>query len=285
MAGLLKKAGELGLLGGGVPEEYGGAGLDRSLLHGALRKNLFLRVVQRERRRAFRHRHAAHRLFRHRGAKEKISAEALHRRMAGLLLPLGAAGWFRRAGLPHARGALSRRQAAGCSTARKCGSPTADSPTSTSCSPKSTARNFPASSSSAAFPVSLRGAEEKKMGLRGSSTTPIFFENCRVPKENLLHEIGRGHIVAFNILNVGRFTLGASCLGFSQEGTGIRRALRQGTHRLRPPHRRLRPDPRQARGNGHSHFRARIDDLSHRRPDRPRHEICRRRRRTRPRTP
>src|SRR5437879_13479215 len=54
------------------------------------------------------------------------------------------------------------------------------------------------------------------MGLRGSSTTPIFFENCQVPRENLLHEIGRGHIVAFNILNVGRFTLGASCLGFSK---------------------------------------------------------------------
>src|ERR1700681_3879379 len=52
------------------------------------------------------------------------------------------------------------------------------------------------------------------MGLKGSSTTALFFENCQVPKENLLHEIGRGHIVAFNILNTGRFTLGASCLGF-----------------------------------------------------------------------
>src|SRR5271157_1364086 len=51
------------------------------------------------------------------------------------------------------------------------------------------------------------------MGIRGSSTTPVFLENCKVPKENLLHEIGRGHIVAFNILNAGRFTLGASCLG------------------------------------------------------------------------
>ena len=54
------------------------------------------------------------------------------------------------------------------------------------------------------------GNEENKMGIHGSSTTPIFFENCKVPKENLLHEIGRGHIVAFNILNAGRFTLGAS---------------------------------------------------------------------------
>jgi alkylation response protein AidB-like acyl-CoA dehydrogenase len=57
------------------------------------------------------------------------------------------------------------------------------------------------------------GAEEKKMGIKGSSTVPIFFENAAIPKENLLHEIGRGHIVAFNTLNVGRFSLGAYCLG------------------------------------------------------------------------
>jgi alkylation response protein AidB-like acyl-CoA dehydrogenase len=61
------------------------------------------------------------------------------------------------------------------------------------------------------------GAEEKKMGIKGSSTVPIFFENAPVPKENLLHEIGRGHIVAFNTLNVGRFSLGAYCLGGAKE--------------------------------------------------------------------
>jgi butyryl-CoA dehydrogenase len=54
------------------------------------------------------------------------------------------------------------------------------------------------------------------MGIHGSSTTPIFLENCKVPKDNLLHEIGRGHIVAFNILNAGRFTLGASAVGGSK---------------------------------------------------------------------
>jgi alkylation response protein AidB-like acyl-CoA dehydrogenase len=63
------------------------------------------------------------------------------------------------------------------------------------------------------FPGCKPGNEEHKMGIHGSSTTPVFLENCRVPKENVLHEIGRGHIVAFNVLNAGRFTLGASCVG------------------------------------------------------------------------
>jgi hypothetical protein len=61
------------------------------------------------------------------------------------------------------------------------------------------------------------GAEENKMGIHGSSTVALFFENAPVPKENLLHEIGRGHIVAFNTLNAGRYTLGVSCLGGSKK--------------------------------------------------------------------
>src|ERR1700689_226343 len=52
------------------------------------------------------------------------------------------------------------------------------------------------------------GAEEKKMGLKGSSTTAVYFDNVKVPVENVLGEIGRGHIIAFNILNLGRLTLG-----------------------------------------------------------------------------
>ena len=67
-----------------------------------------------------------------------------------------------------------------------------------------------------AFPGCKPGNEEHKMGIHGSSTTPVFLENCKVPKENVLHEIGRGHIVAFNILNAGRFTLGASAVGGSK---------------------------------------------------------------------
>ncbi len=60
------------------------------------------------------------------------------------------------------------------------------------------------------------GAEEHKMGIHGSSTTALFLDNVKVPVENLLGEIGRGHIIAFNILNLGRLKLGASCAGGSK---------------------------------------------------------------------
>jgi alkylation response protein AidB-like acyl-CoA dehydrogenase len=50
------------------------------------------------------------------------------------------------------------------------------------------------------------GEEEHKMGIKGSSTRQLFFENCAVPKENLLGEPGKGHIIAFNILNIGRLS-------------------------------------------------------------------------------
>lgn len=57
------------------------------------------------------------------------------------------------------------------------------------------------------------GAEEDKMGIKGSSTRQVFFENARVSAENILGEIGKGHLIAFNVLNIGRYKLGASCLG------------------------------------------------------------------------
>jgi alkylation response protein AidB-like acyl-CoA dehydrogenase len=63
------------------------------------------------------------------------------------------------------------------------------------------------------FPGFQSGAEEKKMGIRGSSTTPIILNDCRVPKENLLGEIGKGHVIAFNTLNIGRYKLGAGVIG------------------------------------------------------------------------
>ena len=60
------------------------------------------------------------------------------------------------------------------------------------------------------------GPEEHKLGIRGSSTCPLILNDCRVPAENLLGEAGKGHHIAFNILNIGRFKLGAACLGGSR---------------------------------------------------------------------
>ncbi len=64
-----------------------------------------------------------------------------------------------------------------------------------------------------AFPGFSIGGEEHKMGIRGSSTCPVILNDCKVPVENLLGEIGKGHLIAFNILNIGRFKLGAMCVG------------------------------------------------------------------------
>ncbi len=63
------------------------------------------------------------------------------------------------------------------------------------------------------------GAEEHKLGIRGSSTCPLVLQDCKIPKENLLGEAGKGHHIAFNVLNVGRFKLGVACIG------GARHAL------------------------------------------------------------
>ncbi|HVP63359.1 MAG TPA: acyl-CoA dehydrogenase family protein [candidate division Zixibacteria bacterium] len=63
------------------------------------------------------------------------------------------------------------------------------------------------------FPGFSVGAEEHKLGIRGSSTCPLILNDCQVPVENVLGEIGKGHVIAFNILNVGRFKLGAAALG------------------------------------------------------------------------
>ncbi|HET9309295.1 MAG TPA: acyl-CoA dehydrogenase family protein [Candidatus Sulfotelmatobacter sp.] len=63
------------------------------------------------------------------------------------------------------------------------------------------------------FPGFSVGAEEHKMGIRGSSTCPIILNDCKVPVENLLGDVGKGHLIAFNILNIGRFKLGAMCVG------------------------------------------------------------------------
>ncbi|MFJ7827528.1 acyl-CoA dehydrogenase family protein [Psychrobacillus sp. NPDC096623] len=66
------------------------------------------------------------------------------------------------------------------------------------------------------FPGVSVGAEEKKMGIKSSSTRTLILEDAQVPVENLLGEIGRGHVIAFNILNIGRYKLGVGTIGGSK---------------------------------------------------------------------
>jgi alkylation response protein AidB-like acyl-CoA dehydrogenase len=79
------------------------------------------------------------------------------------------------------------------------------------------------------FPGVSSGKEEHKMGLHGSSTTPIMLQEVRVPPENVLGEVGRGHKVALNTLNFGRFKLGAMCVGGARDAIG--EAARYAAHR------------------------------------------------------
>jgi len=70
------------------------------------------------------------------------------------------------------------------------------------------------------FPGVSNGKEEHKMGLRGSSTTPIVLQDAKVPAANLIGEIGKGHKIAFNVLNYGRFKLAAMCTGGARGAIG-----------------------------------------------------------------
>ncbi|HJT57557.1 MAG TPA: acyl-CoA dehydrogenase family protein [Ktedonobacteraceae bacterium] len=71
------------------------------------------------------------------------------------------------------------------------------------------------------WPGVSTGAEERKMGIKGSSTRQVYFENARVPVENLLGEIHKGYKIAFNILNIGRLKLGAGAVGGARASLGL----------------------------------------------------------------
>ncbi|MFZ0999261.1 MAG: acyl-CoA dehydrogenase family protein [Candidatus Sulfotelmatobacter sp.] len=72
-----------------------------------------------------------------------------------------------------------------------------------------------------AFPGVSSGAEEHKMGIRGTSTTAVYLDNVAVPLENVLGEIGRGHVIAFNVLNIGRLKLGPASVGAAKNVLAI----------------------------------------------------------------
>jgi butyryl-CoA dehydrogenase len=212
MPSLVKKGGELGLMGGGVPEEYGGAGLDKiattvlteklsiyggfAVTHGAHAGIGTLPIVYfgtEEQKKKYLPKLATGELI---GAyclsepqagsdaqnsltRAELNSEGTHYILNGQKM------WITNGGFADVYVVFA----------------------------KVNGEKFTAFIVERTFPGFKPGNEEHKMGIHGSSTTPIFLENCKVPKENVLHEIGRGHIVAFNILNAGRFTLGASCVG------------------------------------------------------------------------
>jgi len=215
MATLVKKGGEVGLMGGGVPEEFGGAGLDK-ISTTVLTEKLSIYG-------GFAVTHGAH---------------------AGIgTLPIVYFGTEAQKKKYLPKLATGEWIGAYCLSEPQAGSDAQNSLTRAELNKEGThyilngqkmwitnggfadvyivfakidGEKFTAFIVERTFPGFKPGNEEHKMGIHGSSTTPIFLENCKVPKENLLHEIGRGHIVAFNILNAGRFTLGASCVGGSK---------------------------------------------------------------------
>jgi butyryl-CoA dehydrogenase len=211
MASLLKKAGELGLTGGVVPEEYGGAGLDK----------ISTTVL-------------AEKLAHYAGFAVS------HGGHAGIgTVPIVYFGTEEQKKKYLPRIASAELLSCYCLSEPQAGSDAANALTRAELNPQGTHwvlngqkmwitnggfadvfivfakvdDKFSCFIVEKTFPGFKIGGEEKKMGIKGSSTVPIFFDNCLVPKENLLFEIGGGFKVAMNTLNVGRFSLGAYCLG------------------------------------------------------------------------
>ena len=117
------------------------------------------------------------------------------------------------------------------------------------------------------YPAVYRTApKKKKMGIKGSSTTPIF-DNVPVPVENVLGEIVAGHIIAFNILNVGRLKLGAFAAGGSKNVLAISSPTRRFRKAFGTTISRFGMIQHKLAENGDPHLRRRVDDLSCRRHD------------------
>ena len=208
---LVKKAADLGLIGANIPEEYGGLGLDQT--SGALvGENIGRsRFVCHHARRGERHRPAADHLFRHRSGKAEVSAEDC----SGELITayaLTEAGSGSDAMAAKATARLSDDGTHYILNGEKMFITNGGFADIFIVFAKVDGDKF------TAFIVERQegvtpGAEEHKMGIKGSSTTPLVLSDAKAPVENLLGEVGKGHKIAFNILNIGRFKLGAMCIG------------------------------------------------------------------------
>ncbi|MFS0780287.1 acyl-CoA dehydrogenase family protein [Bacillus sp. 1P06AnD] len=212
---LLKEAGDLGLLGADVPEEYGGLGLDKissaliaekmaraggfSITHGAHVGIGSLPIV------LFGNEEQKQKYLPVLATGEKIAAYALTEPSSGsdalgakTTAKLNSEGthyvlngekqWITNAGFADLFVVYA----------------------------KIDGDKFSAFIVEREFPGVSTGAEEKKMGIKSSSTRTLILEDAQVPVENLLGEVGRGHIIAFNILNIGRYKLGVGAVGASK---------------------------------------------------------------------
>jgi alkylation response protein AidB-like acyl-CoA dehydrogenase len=215
MPALVKKAAELGLMSGGIPEEYGGAGLDK-ISGMVLTEKLSLYG-------GFAVTHGAHAgigtlpivYFGTEEQKKKYLPKLASGEMIGAYcLSEPQAGSDAQNSLTRAE--LNQEGTHYLLNGQKMWITNGGFADLYIVFAKVNGEKFTAFIVERAFEGCKPGNEEHKMGIHGSSTTPVFLENCKVPKENVLHEIGRGHIVAFNILNAGRFTLGASGVGASK---------------------------------------------------------------------
>ncbi|MFN7251876.1 MAG: acyl-CoA dehydrogenase family protein [Anaerobacillus sp.] len=214
---LLKEAGELGLLGADVPEEYGGIGLDKissslitekfalsgsfSLSHGAHVGIGSLPIVffgNEEQKKKYLpglatgELLAAYALTEPSSGSDALSAKATAKlNEAGTHYVLnGEKQWITNAGFADVFVVYA----------------------------KIDGEHFSAFIVERDYEGVSTGPEEKKMGIKGSSTRTLILEDALVPKENLLGEIGKGHVIAFNILNVGRYKLGVGCVGGAKRG-------------------------------------------------------------------
>ncbi|MFD0051424.1 acyl-CoA dehydrogenase family protein [Actinomycetes bacterium NPDC127524] len=231
---LLKQAGELGLLGADVPEEYGGLGLDKvssaliseklsraggfSITHGAHVGIGSLPIV------LFGNEDQKHKYLPLLATGEKIAAYALTEPGSGsdalgakTTAKLNAEGthyilngekqWITNAGFADVFVVYA----------------------------KIDGEKFSAFIVEREYPGVSTGAEEKKMGIKSSSTRTLILEDAKVPVENLLGEEGRGHVIAFNILNIGRYKLGVGAVGASKHALALTAAYTNQRQQFKTP--------------------------------------------------
>jgi alkylation response protein AidB-like acyl-CoA dehydrogenase len=212
---LLKEAGELGLLGADVPEEYGGLGLDK--VSSALIAEKLSRAG------GFSITHGAHVgigtlpivLFGNEEQKQKyLPALAMGEKIAAYALTEPGSG----------SDALGAKTTAKLNVAGTHYILNGEKQWITNSAfadvfivyAKIDGQHFSAFIVERELPGVSTGAEERKMGIKSSSTRTLILQEALVPKENLLGEYGRGHIIAFNILNIGRYKLGVGAVGASK---------------------------------------------------------------------